>query len=138
MEFKIFCKEQKIIMLYMLSYLSYILQPLDIRYFRLLKKAYSKEIKGLIRANIIYITKANFLPVFSIAFKAIITKENIQEAFRGIELILFNLKSILLRLDAQLQTLIQVKKAVKLLNLQVLKTLNNLIKVTLQTNYIKR
>jgi hypothetical protein len=115
------------------AYSLYILQLLDIGYFRPLKKAYSKEIKGLIRARIIYIIKADFLLAFYTAFKAIITEKNIQGAFRGAGLILLDLKSILLRLDMRLRTLLLVEVGPGLLNPWVLKTLNNLTKATLQT-----
>ncbi|ENH75767.1 hypothetical protein FOC1_g10003932, partial [Fusarium oxysporum f. sp. cubense race 1] len=40
-EFKGYYKENKIIMLYMPTHASYLLQPLNIGCFRLLKKAYS-------------------------------------------------------------------------------------------------
>lgn len=56
---------------------SYKLQPLDIRYFGPLKRAYGKEIEGLIRAYVTYISKEDFLPAFYKAHNAVITKSNI-------------------------------------------------------------
>ncbi|ENH73538.1 hypothetical protein FOC1_g10009031, partial [Fusarium oxysporum f. sp. cubense race 1] len=40
-DFKRYYKKNKIIMLYIPAYASYLLQPLDVKCFRLLKKAYS-------------------------------------------------------------------------------------------------
>jgi hypothetical protein len=52
----------------MLPYLSYLLQPLDISCFSLLKRVYSREVKSLIRHYINYITKLKFLPAFKAAY----------------------------------------------------------------------
>ena len=46
-KFREYCKEHKIVTLYMLPHLLY-LQPLDIGCFGLLKRAYSKEIKSFV------------------------------------------------------------------------------------------
>ena len=76
-EFELFCKYHNIITPCMPAHSSHILQPLDVGCFGPLKKAYGKEIEGLMRARITYITKADFLPAFCTAFKAIITEKNI-------------------------------------------------------------
>jgi hypothetical protein len=122
----------------MLAHSSHILQPLDVGCFGPLKKAYGREIEELIRSRITHITKAEFLPAFYAAFKAVMTEKNIKGAFRGAGLILFDPKSVLLRLDVRLRTLSLVKVVLGLPNPWVLKTLNNPTKATLQTNYIKR
>ncbi|OWT42501.1 DDE superfamily endonuclease domain-containing protein [Pochonia chlamydosporia 170] len=62
--FELFCKDHKIITLCMPSHSSHILQPLDVGCFGPLKKAYGKEIEGLMRAHITHITKADFFPAF--------------------------------------------------------------------------
>jgi hypothetical protein len=67
-DFEIYCKENNIITLCMPPYSSYILQPADVRYFSLLKMAYSKQIKEIIRAGITYITKEDFFPAFFAAY----------------------------------------------------------------------
>ncbi|OAQ57491.1 DDE superfamily endonuclease [Pochonia chlamydosporia 170] len=137
-EFELFCKDHKIITLCMLSHSSHILQPLDVGCFGPLKKAYGKEIEGLMRAHITHITKANFFPAFFTAFKAAMTRENIQGAFRGAGLIPFNPKSVLSRLDVRLRTPTPVEEALELPNAWVPKTPNNPTEATSQTNYIKR
>ena len=137
-EFELFCKDHKIITLCMPSHSSHILQPLDVGCFGPLKKAYGKEIEGLMRAHITHITKADFFPAFFTAFKAAMTRENIQGAFRGAGLIPFNPKSVLSRLDVRLRTPTPVEEALELPNAWVPKTPNNPTEATSQTNYIKR
>ena len=55
--FDAFCKENTIICLYMPSYTSYLLQPLDVGVFGPLKRSYGKLVKGLIVAGNNYINK---------------------------------------------------------------------------------
>ena len=137
-EFELFCKEHKIITICMPSHSSHILQPLDVGCFGPLKKAYGKEIEGLMRAHITHITKADFLPAFCTAFKASMTKENIQGAFRGAGIIPFDPKSVLSRLNVRPQTPTLIEEALELPNPWVPKTPNNPTEATSQTDYIKR
>ena len=76
-EFKLYCQQNNIITLYMLLHSSYLLQPLDISCFRLLKKAYNRQIKDLMQMHINYISKLKFLYSFYKAFFASIIKRNI-------------------------------------------------------------
>ncbi|OAQ57671.2 DDE superfamily endonuclease [Pochonia chlamydosporia 170] len=115
-EFEVFCRDHKIITLCMPSHSSHILQPLDVGCFGPLKKAYGKEIEGLMRAHITHITQADFFPAFCTAFKAAMTKENIQGAFRGAGLVPFNPNSVLSRLDVRLRTPTPVEEAPELPN----------------------
>jgi hypothetical protein len=62
-------------------YLSYLLQPLNVGCFSPLKRAYSREIKALIRYYINYITKLKFLLAFKAVFKQSFTLANICLAF---------------------------------------------------------
>ncbi len=137
-EFELFCKEHQIITLCMPSHSSHILQPLDVGCFGPLKKAYGKEIEGLVRAGITHITKADFLPAFCAAFKASMTEKNIQGAFRGAGVIPFDPQSVLSRLNVRLQTPSPVEEAVELPQPWVPKTPNNPTEATSQTDYIKR
>jgi hypothetical protein len=68
-------------------HLFYLLQPLNVSCFSLLKRAYSREIKALIYYRINYITKLEFLPAFKVAFNRAFTAANIYLAFRGAGLI---------------------------------------------------
>jgi hypothetical protein len=55
-------------MLYILPYLFYLLQLLNISCFLLLKRAYSYKVKSLIYYYINYITKLKFLLAFKTAY----------------------------------------------------------------------
>lgn len=84
---------------------SHLLQPLNIGYFALLKKAYRKQIEDLIRSRINHITKLEFLPAFKAAFKAAFTKEYIVSTFRGAGLVPLDLEAVLSKLDVKIRTL---------------------------------
>jgi hypothetical protein len=84
---------------------SYILQPLDISYFSLLKTAYSKQVKHLVKNRIYYITKVEFLPVFKKAFDQAFILSNIQGGFRGSSIFPFNPEAVLSQLSPILRTL---------------------------------
>ncbi len=76
-EFELYCQQNNIITLYMPLHLSHLLQPLNVSCFRLLKQAYSRQVKDLIQMYINYVSKLEFLYSFRIAFFASITKRNI-------------------------------------------------------------
>jgi len=76
-EFETYYQEHNIITLYIPPYSSHLLQPLNIGYFGPLKKAYSYQIKQLIRINITHISKLEFLYAFREAFFTSITEKNI-------------------------------------------------------------
>ena len=65
----------------MFIYSFYFLQPFNIGYFGLLKKAYNRQIKTFMRLYIIYISKENFLPAFKKFFNISMISSNIQEGF---------------------------------------------------------
>jgi hypothetical protein len=89
----------------MLSYLSHLLQPLNVACFALLKRSYSNSILALARNYIYYISKETFLLAFKAAYKYTFTKENTCVGFRGARLVLFNLDAVLLKLNIRLRTL---------------------------------
>ncbi len=47
-EFECYCKENNIIIFYMLFYSSYLFQSFDIGYFNVLKRSYDKEVENFI------------------------------------------------------------------------------------------
>jgi hypothetical protein len=59
----------------------------------------------LVYRSIIYITKLDFLTAFKIAYYKIFIVESIKRAFRSARLILYNLDTIVLRLNIHLYTL---------------------------------
>jgi hypothetical protein len=85
-------------------YSLYLLQPLDVACFLLLKRLYSDAILALARSCIYYINKQTFLPAFKAAFKKTFTVENICAGFRGAGLVLYNPEAVLLKLNIRLRT----------------------------------
>ena len=65
----------------MLSYLSHLLQPLNIIPYLLLKRYYSDRISLLARSCIYYINKDTFLLAFKEAYKKTFTLENVCVGF---------------------------------------------------------
>jgi hypothetical protein len=103
-EFKTYCKDHNIITLCLPPYLSRLTQPLDIRFFSVLKRAYGDEINKLIRAHIHHITKVAFFQAFAAAYKRTITKSNILGGLRGAGIVPFNAQVVISHLDVKLQT----------------------------------
>jgi hypothetical protein len=89
----------------MLSYLLHLLQPLNIACFAPLKRSYSNSILALVHNYIYYINKETFLLAFKATYKHTFTKKNACAGFRGAKLVLFNLDTVLSKLDVRLRTL---------------------------------
>jgi hypothetical protein len=104
LEFQELCKENNIYTLCMPPHSSHLLQPLDVGCFSPLKRAYSREVEGLIRHHINHITKLEFLPAFKAAFNRSFTLTNISSAFRGAGLVPHCPDAVLSKLDVQLRT----------------------------------
>jgi hypothetical protein len=94
----------------MLSYLSHLLQPLDVACFAPLKRSYSNSILVLARNHIYYINKEIFLLAFKATYKQIFTKENARVGFRGAGLVPFNLEVVLSKLNVRLRTLTPLQR----------------------------
>jgi hypothetical protein len=108
-KFHKYCEEEKIIVLCMPLYLSYLLQLLDVGCFSPLKRAYSNKINSLAQYSTKKIKKEAFLLAFKAAFDKLITKENICAGFRGAGLVPYNLEAVILKLDVVLCTLTLLK-----------------------------
>jgi hypothetical protein len=104
LQFQDFCKDHNIITLCMPPHSSHLLQPLDVGCFAPLKKAYSKQIEGLIRNGINHITKLEFLPAFKAASDAAFTSSNIKASFRGSGLYPYDPDAVISKLDIKLKT----------------------------------
>jgi hypothetical protein len=98
-------KKKKIIILYILAYLSHLLQLPNIDCFSPLKQAYSDKISSLAQYSSKQIKKEAFLLAFKVAFKRLITKKNICASFRSASLVLHNLEAMLSKLNIVLCTL---------------------------------
>jgi hypothetical protein len=81
LKFQELCKDNDIYTLCMPPHSSYLLQPLDVGCFSLLKRAYSREVESLIRDRINHVTKLEFLPAIKAAFDRSFTSANICSAF---------------------------------------------------------
>jgi hypothetical protein len=103
-KFHKYCKEEKIIVLYMPPYLSHLLQLLNIGCFSPLKRAYSDKINSLAQYSTKKIKKEAFLPAFKAAFKKAIIKDNIYAGFRGARLVPYNPEAVISKLNVVLYT----------------------------------
>ena len=137
-DFELYCKDNKIITLCMPAHSSYILQPLDVGCFGLLKTAYGRQIENIMRMHITHITKVDFFPAFFTAFQAAITEENIKGGFRGTGLVPFNPESVILKLNIKLKTPSPASSRPSTALPWVSKTPNNPIEATSQSEFVKR
>jgi hypothetical protein len=80
---------------------SYILQPLNVRYFAPLKQAYKKEIRGLADSYINYVDKKAFLATFLEVYNRAISKSNILSSFRATGLVPLDPEVVLLKLEVK-------------------------------------
>ena len=131
--FKDYYLENKILTLYILPYLLYILQLLNIVYFLLLKRKYLQRVRDLVRRRVFYINKEGFLLAFKDAFFNVFIIENYYKAFKVLELISLNAQVILDYLTVQLRTLLEY---LLLETLQQLKTLSNIYKFRSQLKLV--
>ncbi len=76
-EFKCYCKENNIVILYISLYSFYLFQPFDIGYFNILKWLYGKKVENFIWFYINYIIKPDFFAYFYITFFVIFGEENV-------------------------------------------------------------
>lgn len=135
--FKLFCKDNNIITLYMPAHLSYKLQPLNVGCFCALKRLYGKAIKGLIRAHITHISKEEFFPAFHATHIKSMTESNIKGGFQGSGLMPYNPEYIISQLDVKLHTPTPPGTSAGLPTRWDPKTPNNLVKAKSQTDYIR-
>ena len=82
-EFQQYCQEHLIITLCMPPHSSHLLYPLNVGCFSPLKSSYRKQVEGLVRLCIHYITKLKFLSAFKEAYKAAFIEQNIKSGFRA-------------------------------------------------------
>jgi len=94
-EFRDFCTENNIFLLWMPPYTSHLLQPLDVGCFSPLKTVFGKVNQHLIRNRIFHIRKEDFLVSFYKAYSQVFTQTNIQAGFRGSGLHPFNPQAVL-------------------------------------------
>ncbi len=76
-QFEKFYKEKNIIIFCLFVHFSYIIQPLDINCFNVLKRLYNWELEDLIKVYINHIIKTEFFIAFKTAYLNTITFKNI-------------------------------------------------------------
>jgi DDE superfamily endonuclease len=76
-EFQEYYTAHNIITLGLPPYSSHLTQPLDIRCFSVLKRAYSRQIETFIKAYIKHITKVKFFLAFKAAYVESIIVQNV-------------------------------------------------------------
>jgi len=103
-EFELYCQQNNIITLCIPPYSSYLLQPLDVGCFGLLKQAYGRQVEDLMRMHINHVSKLEFLCSFREAFFTSITERTIQGGFAGAGLMPYDLEKVLSKLDVKLRT----------------------------------
>ncbi|KFY24886.1 hypothetical protein V493_04968 [Pseudogymnoascus sp. VKM F-4281 (FW-2241)] len=102
--FQDYCKSNNIITLGLPAHSSHITQPLDVGCFSVLKRMYSRQIEGFMKAYINHITKVEFFMAFKTAYQQSITVQNAQAGFRGAGLVPFDPKAVISKLDVKLRT----------------------------------
>jgi hypothetical protein len=120
------------------AHTSHLLQPLDIRCFAVLKKAYGREIEYLIRCSITHISKTEFFSAFYTAFKATFTESNIRGGFKGAGLATFDPENVISKLDVQLRTPTPPEEATEPSTPWVSKTPKTAIEAQSQSEYLER
>jgi hypothetical protein len=84
---------------------SHLLQPLDIGYFTVLKRAYGRLVESKIRVRINHIDKLDFLEAYPLARIEAFKLETIKNSFGAAGLVPFSPERVISKLDIQLRTL---------------------------------
>jgi hypothetical protein len=136
-EFQEYCKAHNIITLGLPPHSSHLTQPLDVRCFSVLKRAYSRQIETFIKAYINHITKVEFFLAFVAAYKESITAQNAQAGFYGAGLVPFNPEAVLSKLDVKLRTPTPSRPSTANTHPWVSQTPSNPMEALLQTTLVR-
>ncbi|KAL1979209.1 hypothetical protein VTN96DRAFT_6506 [Rasamsonia emersonii] len=82
-----FCTERDIIPLYLLPYLSHLLQPLDVSCFSPLKRLYGQKTEEMMQNGIHSINKEDFLYIYPTVHQHTLSLSNIQSGFAATGLV---------------------------------------------------
>jgi hypothetical protein len=96
--------ENDIIPIYILAYLSHLLQPLDIGCFGVIKRAYSKVIETQAKLHRVRVDKIDFLEAYQAARNEAFKSETIVNSFASASLVPFNPERVLSKLNIRLTT----------------------------------
>jgi hypothetical protein len=81
------------------AHASHILQPLDVRCFSPLKRAYKKEMGALTNSHINYIDKLAFLAAFTAVYQGAFSSKNIKAGFCATGLVPLDLGVVVSKLE---------------------------------------
>jgi hypothetical protein len=98
------CEKNDIIAICIPPYSSHLLQPLNIGYFTVLKRFYSRFIEAKIRLQINHINKFDFLEAYRSARIKAFKLETIKNSFATAGLLPYNPNRVLTKLDIRLYT----------------------------------
>lgn len=93
-----------IILICMPAYLSYLLQPLDISCFAVLKRSYSRMVEMKMRTRINYIDKFDFLEAYLLARIKAFRSNTIKNSFGAAALVPFSSDRVISQLNIRLRT----------------------------------
>ena len=97
-------EQNKVIPICIPAYSSYLLQPLDIGYFTVLKRSYGRMVEFKIRNGINHINKLDFLEAYPSARIKAFKSETIKNSFAAAGLVLFAPDQVISKLNIQLRT----------------------------------
>ena len=80
-------------------YLSYLLQPLDIGYFAVLKRVYGQMVESKMRNGINHIDKLDFLKAYPLVRIEAFKSETIKNSFIAASLVPFKPERVILKLN---------------------------------------
>ena len=86
------------------AYLSYLLQPLNVGCFAVLKRSYGRMVETKMRNGINYIDKLDFLEVYPSVRIEAFKSETIKNSFLATGLVLFGPDRVILKLNIRLRT----------------------------------
>ena len=104
-QFNEICEQNKVIPICMPAYLSYLLQPLDMGCFAVLKRLYGRMVETKMRNGINHIDKLDFLKVYPLARIEAFKSETIKNSFLATGLVPFKPERVISKLNIRLRTL---------------------------------
>jgi len=102
-EFDQYCIQNHIVTVFMPPNSSYILQPLDVSCFAVLKCAYGAKIHGKMRSNIHYIDKFDFLALYLVVRQETFKSTTICQGFLATGLVPYDPPRIMAKLQVDVQ-----------------------------------
>ncbi|MBZ6375484.1 MAG: hypothetical protein LBE67_10930 [Kocuria palustris] len=97
-------EKNRVILIYMPPHLSYLLQPLDIGCFAVLKRAYRRLVEFRMRCGSNYMDKLDFLEAYPTTRIEAFKLETVKNSFQSAGLVPFEPDKVISKLDIRLRT----------------------------------